>query len=190
MENQQKWFSVSVPVLMALLVILAGVFVISSLDQPEEMGLTGTGMTNFTRITVDEGLILPVETLTEATTLDTDYCGKRFVLSATTEFTTTLPAVSNSEGCTLEFWIGAAPSGSTYGIITGNSLENVLIGGVNENEVDTGNDGPYQAAGDTISFADGTAVVGDFIIMFSDGSNWYFRGQANADGGIVVSQAD
>ena len=68
--------------------------------------------------------------------------------------------------------------------------EDVLIGGINELDVDTGNNGPYDASADTLTFVGGTAVVGDFIYMICDGSYYYVSGQANADGGITITDSD
>ena len=116
-------------------------------------------------------------------------CGKTFFVSGNSH-TQTLPAVSGvSAGCAFRFVISGAPTTSTV-ILTGNSDEDVLIGGINELEVDTGDDGPYDASADTITFVGGTAVVGDFVYMISDGSYFYVSGQANADGGVTITDSD
>lgn len=52
---------------------------------------------------------------------------------------------------------------------------------------DTGDDGPYDNNGDTITFVDGVAVVGDYVEMISDGTSWYVTGQTNADGGVTIA---
>jgi len=136
------------------------------------------------------GQIALVETVAAANVLTASECGKTMFLSAATEFQTTLPAVTGTAGCAFRFVVAAAPSGASYTIITGNSLENKLTGGINELEVDTGDDGPYHAAGDTITIVDGVAVVGDWIYMISNGTNWFLTGQTNADGGVTIAQAD
>jgi len=137
------------------------------------------------------GMLALAEDVTVANVLTAVECGKTMFLNSTTEFSTTLPAISTvSAGCEFRFIVKAAPASASYTVITGNSLENVLNGGINELEVDTNDDGPYQAAGDTITFADGVAVVGDYVYMISDGSSFYLTGQAQADGGVVPSQAD
>lgn len=137
------------------------------------------------------GTLVLVEDVTAVNTLTASECGKTMFLNSGTEFATTLPAISTvSAGCEFRFVVKAAPSGASYTIITGNSLENVLIGGINELEVDTNDDGPYQAAGDTITITDTLGVVGDWVYMISDGSSFYVTGQANKDGGVEISQAD
>jgi hypothetical protein len=137
------------------------------------------------------GTIALAETTTAIDTLTAAECGKTIFLNSATEFSTTLPAVSTvAAGCEFRFVVKAAPSGADYTVITGNSDEDVLIGGINELETDTGDDGPYDASADTITFVDGTAVVGDMVYMVSDGTYFYVRGQAQADGGVTITDSD
>jgi len=140
-----------------------------------------SGTTTFTG-----GILKPVADLTAASTLSSAYSGYTLFLNSTTEFATTLP--SPAAGLNYKFVVKAAPSGASYTVVTGGSA-NIIIGGINELEVDTGDDGPYDADGDTITFADGVAVVGDWVELISDGTSWYLTGQANADGGITVTKA-
>lgn len=128
----------------------------------------------------------PVKDLTAASTLTTTDCGKTLLLNSATEFATTLPAPTS--GCKLKFIVKAAPASASYTVVTASS-SNILIGGVNELETDTGDDGPSDTDADTITFADGVAVVGDMVEMNSDGTSWYFNGQAKADGGITLATA-
>jgi len=121
-----------------------------------------------------------------ANTLLYSECGKTIFLNAATEFATTLP--TPQAGCYFKFIVKAAPASASYTVVTSGSA-NILIGGINELEVDTNDDGPYDADGDTITFADGVAVVGDYVEMISDGTSWYIKGQANADGGITITKA-
>jgi len=125
------------------------------------------------------------ETLTAAKTLTSADDGKTYFLGAAGGFTVTLPAPY--VGGKFRFRVSVAPT-TAYIIVTGSSA-NILRGGVNELEVDTGDDGPYQSAGDTFTFVANVAVVGDFVEMESDGTYWYLNGQTNADGGSTVTQA-
>jgi len=127
-----------------------------------------------------------VADLTAASTLTAADSGKTLFLNSATEFATTLPAPA--AGLRFRFVVKAAPASASYTVVTASSA-NVLIGGINELEVDTGDDGPYIADGDTITFVDGTAVVGDYVDLVSDGTSWYVSGQAKADGGITLTQA-
>jgi hypothetical protein len=127
-----------------------------------------------------------VADLTAASTLTAADSGKTFFLNSATEFATTLP--SPAAGLRFKFVVKAAPASASYTVVTASSA-NIIIGGINELEVDTTEDGPYIADGDTITFVDGVAVVGDYVDLVSDGTSWYVSGQANADGGITLTQA-
>lgn len=155
------------------------------LNTAKDVALSGSvaisGDTTFTG-----GIIKPVKDLTAASTLSSSYSGYTLFLNSATEFATTLPAPS--AGLNYKFIVKAAPAAASYTIVTGGSA-NIIIGGINELEVDTGDDGPYDADADTITFADGVAVVGDWVELVSDGTSWYLTGQANADGGITVTKA-
>lgn len=144
------------------------------------------GLNTNKNIKIGGALKLKTQDLTAASTLTANDSGKIFFLNSATEFETTLP--SPAAGLNFKFIVKAAPASASYTIVTADSA-NILIGGINELEVDTGDDGPYIADGDTITFADGVAVVGDWVELISDGTSWYVTGQANADGGITLTQA-
>jgi len=128
--------------------------------------------------------------LTEASQLTEADSERIFLLNATTEFTTTLPAVKDAgTGWRAKIVVKTAPSGAAY-VITEDTTEDtniIITNGINELEVDTADDGPYNAGHTTISFADGVAVAGDWIDIFCDGTNFYVTGQTNADGGITLA---
>ena len=114
-----------------------------------------------------------------------DESGKTFYLDLAGGFTSTLPAPFL--GAKFKFVVKTAPS--TAYIITTNGGADIMIGGINELEVDTSDDGPYDANADTLNFVASVAVVGDFVILESDGTSWYYHGQTNADGGVTTSTA-
>lgn len=122
-------------------------------------------------------------TLDEARTLTAADSGSTVYLALAGGFTVTLPAPA--AGLKFKFVVKVAPT--TAYVITTDSGADILIGGVNELEVDTSDDGPYDDNADTINFVASTAVVGDFIEMESDGTSWYFSGQTNADGGVTTA---
>jgi len=161
-------------------------------DEDGEDHLQVTGGVDFEgQVDLEGGHLLMAETVTATNILTNAECGKVMFLNSETEFQTTLPAVSTvSAGCEFEFYIAGAPSGASYTILTGNSDEDVLIGGIVERETDTGDDGPYDASADTITFVDGTSVVGDTVRMVSDGSYFYVTGVSNADGGVTITDSD
>jgi len=125
----------------------------------------------------------PFEVVAATNILTTAECGKTMTLAHATEFVSTLPAPT--AGCYFKFIVGLAPSGADYTIVTASGAD-ILIGGVNELEVDTTEDGPYDDNADVITFVGGVAAKGDFIEMISDGTSWFFKGQTNADGGVTT----
>ena len=168
----------------------------TSINGLQELGVTSIGSTdyvlgfdtsdnNWKKIPATNiGVSTNFEDVTATNALTTAECGKTMTLNSTTEFATTLPAPT--VGCYFKFIVKAAPSGASYTVVTASSA-NILIGGINELEVDTGDDGAYDNNGDTITFVNSVSVVGDYVEMISDGTSWYLNGQANADGGITVT---
>lgn len=111
--------------------------------------------------------------------------GKTFYLSHATEFVSTLPAVSTvSAGTVFRFVVDAAPVGDDYTVITGNTLETVIFGTVTVNGAVVGG-----ISEDTITFADGVAIKGDWVEVRSDGTSWYVSGQGFAAGAITLTDA-
>lgn len=142
--------------------------------------ITGDGSTSTT------GMLRGSETVAAANTINAAECGKTFYLSAETEFASALPALSTvSAGCRMKFVVAAAPSSASYTVTTGNSLENKIYGLVVVNGASV--DGEDE---DTITFADGAAVVGDWVEVESDGSSWFVSGQGVAAGAITLTAAD
>lgn len=125
-----------------------------------------------------------VRSLTAATTLGYDDNGSTLVLNLAAGFAVTLPAPK--KGVRFKFIVGTAPSGGDYTIVT-NGGANIIKGGINELEVDTGDDGPSSSGADTITFEDGVAVAGDWVSIESDGTSWFLTGQTVADGGASLS---
>lgn len=123
------------------------------------------------------------EVLSAAKTLDQDDNGKTFFLALAGGFTVTLPAPVL--GYEVEFIVSVAPT-TAYVIVT-NGGADVMVVGVNELEVDTTEDGPYDDNADTLNFVASVAVVGDRVKFKCDGTKWYGIGQTNADGGITTS---
>lgn len=122
-------------------------------------------------------------TLTAAKTLTADDSHTTFFLGLAGGFTVTLPAPA--AGLKFKFVVSVAPT--TAYIITTNGGADIMIGGINELEVDSTEDGPYDNNADTLNFVASVAVVGDYVEMESDGTSWYFHGQTNADGGVTTA---
>lgn len=140
----------------------------------EEVGRSTATTTNAPR---------KVETVTGTNAISAAETGTIYFLNAAGGFTSTLPAPA--VGLNYKFVVKAAPS--TAYVITTNGGADIMIGGINELEVDTSDDGPYDANADTLNFVASVAVVGDWVECVSDGTSWYYTGQTKADGGVTTS---
>ena len=128
------------------------------------------------------------ETLAAARTLVADDNGMTFGLALVGGFTVTLPSAAEAgAGWRAKFIVTISPT-TAYIITEKTAVDtNVINGGINELDVDTGDDGPYTVAGTTISFAANVAVIGDYVDIFCNGLKFYITGQTNADGGIALA---
>lgn len=124
-----------------------------------------------------------VEDITADDVQTTADCGKTITLShATVAIAITLPAPTS--GCYFKI-IHILATNQDHTVAT-NADANLIIGGINELEVDTNDDGPYATAGDLITFVNSLESIGDYIELISDGTKWYLNGQTNLDGGITI----
>ena len=138
-------------------------------------------------VVVTTSLKVPLEVVAATNVITANEGGKVFVLSHATEFVTTLPTASTAAGMKLTFIVGNAPEDANYTITTGNTHENVMYGCVQEAETDTTEDGPTAQAQDTISFIQAVAVIGDYVTLICDGTNWYVSGMTAADGAVTFT---
>ena len=65
----------------------------------------------------------------------------------------------------------------------------IMFGNVNESEVDTGDDAPGSAGATGVSnvIIGVSAKKGMWIELYSDGTSWYFFGNAQIDGSVTTS---
>ena len=129
-----------------------------------------------------------VESLTASKTLEVHDCGTLMMFNAAAGLTVTLPSVSKAgPGWWCRFIVATNCSSNTL-VISKNSADGtVLVGGINELEVDTADDGPSTTGGSTITFANANDTVGDFVEIYCDGSKYYFFGQTKLDGAIALA---
>lgn len=125
-----------------------------------------------------------VETVTATNVITAAESGTTYFLDAAAGFTSTLPAPA--AGLEYTFIVKTAPTSNGY-IIASNGGGDVIVLGVNELEVDTGDDGPYDDNADAVTFVANVAVAGDRCYFICDGTKWYGFGQTNADGGITTA---
>ena len=125
-----------------------------------------------------------VETVTATNVITAAESGKVFFLNSATEFVSTLPAPA--AGLRFRFIVKAAPSGASYTIVT-NGGADIIIGGISSSDLDASSDVVSDDNADTITFADGVAVVGDWVELVSDGTSWYMSGHCKTYNGITTS---
>lgn len=126
----------------------------------------------------DEKLAVRTETITGAVTLDASDSGKFFTLSAAAGAQVTLPAVAIA-GFKARFTVGTAFATTNWtlrsatNVIQGSAdVNSTLVLGSNEN---------------TVSFVATAETVGDFVELYSDGTNFYAYGIGAAAGGITFT---
>lgn len=107
--------------------------------------------------------------------------GKTLFLSLAGGFTVTLPAVA--PGINYRFVVKTNPT-TAYIILGGGTT---IVGGVNELETDTTEDGPYTAGAAQINLVANLANAGDWIDVVSDGVKWFVCGQTNLDGAVTFT---
>ena len=124
-----------------------------------------------------------IKELTAVSTLQIADSGKVFMLNSATEFATTLPAPSN-KGWEGTFMVKAAPSGANYTIVTPSGA---ILGSVPAGAAAGGAD-TSDGSDTIITFVDGSSVVGDYIKIVSDGTNYYIiGGLGKVAAGITIS---
>jgi hypothetical protein len=126
-----------------------------------------------------------VHSLTGAYTVLPSDSGKVFTLNAAAGAAITLPSVADAqEGWNCRFIVGTAFS-TTDWIITATAA--VMVGGMNELEVDTSDDGPSTVAGTTINIELGAETIGDYIDMVVADGKIYISGQSKLDGAYTIA---
>lgn len=131
-----------------------------------------------TRVPFAEGgLTINSEAITGAKTLRTEDSGKEFTLSAANGAPIALPDVAN--GLRYKFTTGLAFDTSPW-VIT--STTNVISGSVTVAGVVV-----VGSLENSISFVESAEGLGDWIEIWSDGTNWYVSGQAAVTGAITLT---
>ena len=132
-----------------------------------------------------------VEEISADKVLDVYDTGKVFMLTSSGALAITLPAAGADDitGCCFTFICRTAPvaammGGGDYQI---KNTADKIIGTVQSS---TGGDASDDLDGDHINFVGGTAIEGDRIEIFCDGTNYYAFGFCNADGGITITEDD
>ena len=125
------------------------------------------------------------EAITAANTITAAESGTRFVMNTATARIQTLP--TPAAGLEYWFYVGATEPTGTHTIVTASSA-NIIVGNVSSPEDAAGNVATVTDA-DTISLVASKAVHGDYVHVWSDGTNWYLDGQVKVQDGITTTQA-
>ena len=130
------------------------------------------------------------ELVSVARTLTADDSGKEFYLeSSGGAYSITLPTgASIEDGVNYKFWV---QENTPTGAITIAAGSAIVFGKVNENEVDTGDDGPGSSADGATGVSNviiGTsALQGDYLELDAYDGKWYLSGQSGKDGAVTTS---
>ena len=124
------------------------------------------------------------EVVTAANTITAAENGKVFFLNSATEFASTLPAPFG--GAHYTFIVTAAPSGASYTVVTEGGCQ-ILAGSVHAATKGDSGDIETTAAGTTVTFVDGAAVVGDQCELWSDGTSWFAQCFCSTLAGITIT---
>jgi hypothetical protein len=126
-----------------------------------------------------------VHSLTGAYTVLPSDSGKVFTLNASEGAAITLPSVADAqEGWNCRFIVGTAFDTSDW-IITATAA--IMVGGINELEVDTSDDGPVTVAGTTINIELGAETIGDYVDFVVADGKMYINGQSKLDGAFTLA---
>ena len=126
-----------------------------------------------------------VHSLTAAYVVLPSDSGKVFTLNAAAGAAITLPSVADAqEGWNCRFIVGTAFA-TTDWIITATAA--IMVGGINELEVDTSNDGPVTVGGTTINIELGAETIGDYVDFVVADGKMYINGQTKLDGGMTIA---
>jgi hypothetical protein len=125
------------------------------------------------------------EAITAANTITAAESGTRFVMNTATARIQTLP--TPAAGLEYWFYVGATEPTGTHTIVTASSA-NIIVGNVSSPEDAAGNVATVTDA-DTISLVASKAVHGDYVHVWSDGTNWYLDGQCKVQDAITTTQA-
>ncbi len=139
--------------------------------------------TSATQWYCDQDAGAEAETLTGTTTLVAQDSGKTLYLNSATEFAVTLPAPFL--GAKFKFVIAAAPSGADYTVVTAAAAQ-VLVGAIHSAAGDAG-DAETTLGANTITFVSAQSVMGDWVEVESDGTNWYVQGFSAVAAGITLT---
>lgn len=125
-------------------------------------------------------------TLTATKVLTDADSGSTFYLNSATEFGTTLPPAKL--GLEFTFIVAAAPASASYTVVSASSA-NIIKGHVLTSQDAGGSSDSETSGGDTLTFVDSKAVVGDRAKVSSDGTSWFVVASSKVFDAITITTA-
>lgn len=123
--------------------------------------------------------LVQTSVISAATTLTAADSGRHYSLNAAAGAQITLPAVATSAGLNFRFTVQALFATTAWTIL---AASNVIQGGAIVNSVNVPG-----ANENTITFAHAADTIGDFILLYCDGVNWYASGVGTTAGAITFT---
>ncbi len=128
------------------------------------------------------------ESLITTKVLDSEDNGKTFGLNLAGGFTVTLPAIATvNTGWKVRFRVETNPT--TAYIITENAASDtdIILGSINTSTGQTAA-ADFEVSGATfVTFVAAVALVGDWVTIENNGTNWFAYGQATVPAGITIT---
>ena len=128
---------------------------------------------------------LQYDELTVTSTLSLSDSGKTLFLNSATEFATNLPPVAEAAGFHVRFVVKAAPSGASYTVVSPAADIHGLISSSADATGSSASTSGTPVA--TVTFVDAKAVVGDYVDVTCDGTNYYISGQCSAFDAVTLA---
>lgn len=149
--------------------------------------LTATGTQTLTAPVINNASGTELSEVVTATNVMTAAeSGKTFYLSAAAGFLSTLPAPA--AGLNYRFVVKTAPTGGAgYTISTPTPFANIIFGLVLASPTDDA--GVLASAEDLITLVNDASLIGDYVDLRSDGTNWYVSGMVHVLEGITFTAA-
>jgi hypothetical protein len=132
---------------------------------------------------LDTEAVDPGEVVVTTRAIEASDSGKTFYLGDVDGFTCTLPAPAL--GLKYRFIVKLAPTEASYIIDTG--AANIMYGMIETSPVDDA--ARAVTAQQKITFVVDVALIGDWVELQSDGTNWYVSGMVNVIEAATVAQS-
>ena len=148
-----------------------------------EKDINASGSNTFSGATTFSGSVVSnVEVVTATNVLTAADSGKTFALKAAAGFVTTLPA--HQAGLNFRFIVQTAPTSNGYTVVAHANNQATIFGHAVER---AGGAGVAGASEDNCILVANQSIVGDWVDVISDGTNWYVNAFVDVSAGITFN---